>query len=106
LSPDGRSVVYSTGDGAQESLWLRRDGQQAVRLAGPFDGVFDSLAFATGEAIYYTFFSPEKTNIALYRLSTRGGPPHIVLDRSGHVSFSPDGSRYACAAHPACRTTR
>jgi Tol biopolymer transport system component/DNA-binding winged helix-turn-helix (wHTH) protein len=95
LSPDGRSVVYSTGGGAQETLWLRRDGQQAVPLLGPIDGIFDSLTFAPGEAIYYTFFSPDKTNIALYRLSTRGGRPQTVLDRSGHISFSPDGSRYA-----------
>jgi Tol biopolymer transport system component/DNA-binding winged helix-turn-helix (wHTH) protein len=95
LSPDGRSVVYSTGEGAQETLWLRRDGQQAARLLGPLDGIFDSLTFAAGETIYYTFFAPDKTNIALYRLSTAGGPPQVVLERSGHISFSPDALRYA-----------
>lgn len=96
LSPDGRDVAYVTRDGLQESLWIRHGTDTASsRLAGPLDGAFDSLTVAPHGFVYYTFFSPDKTNVALYRVAVRGGAPEVVADASGWVAFSPDGSRYA-----------
>ena len=96
LSPDGRDLAYVTRDGVQESLWIRLGNDGAsTRLAGPLDGAFDSLTVAPHGFVYYTFFSPDKTNVALYRIPVRGGPPEVVADASGWVAFSPDGSMYA-----------
>jgi Tol biopolymer transport system component/DNA-binding winged helix-turn-helix (wHTH) protein len=95
LSPDGRDLAYVTRDGIQESLWVRHDNEGTpVQLAGPLDGAFDSLTVAPNGFIYYTFFSPDKTNVALSRIPIRGGPPEVVADASGWVAFSPDGSKY------------
>jgi Tol biopolymer transport system component/DNA-binding winged helix-turn-helix (wHTH) protein len=96
LSPDGRDLAYVTRDGIQESLWIRRDNEtDPVRLVGPLAGAFDSLTVSPHGFVYYTFFSPDKTNVALSRVPVRGGPPEIVADASGWVAFSPDGSKYA-----------
>jgi Tol biopolymer transport system component/DNA-binding winged helix-turn-helix (wHTH) protein len=95
LSADGGDLAYITRDGIQESLWIRHGDANAVRLTGPLDGAFDSLTVAPHGFVYYTFFSPNKANVALYRVPIRGGSPEVVIDASGWVAFSPDGSRYA-----------
>jgi DNA-binding winged helix-turn-helix (wHTH) protein len=95
LSPDGRDLAYVRGDGVQESLWVRHGDAEPTSLLGPLDGSFASLTFGPGAEVYYTFFSPDKTNMALYRLPLPGGPPVKVLDAAGGIAFSPDGSRYA-----------
>lgn len=96
LSPDGRNLAYVRSDGTRQSLWLRRDeAAEAVRLVGPIDGAFVSLTFGPKGAVYYTVFSADKTHIGLYRVSLDGGSPEAVLDASGPIAFSPDGSRHA-----------
>ena len=96
LSADGRELAYITRDGIQESLWIRHGNDaNPIRLVGPLDGAFDSLTVAPHGFIYYTFFSPNKTNVALYRVPTHGGSSEVVADASGWIAFSPDGSRYA-----------
>lgn len=96
LSPDGKDIVYARSDGIQQSVWLRRgDDPDGVRLVGPLDGDFLSLAFGPAGTIYYTVFSPDRTNIGLYRVSAKGEAPEAVLDASGPIAFSPDQSRYA-----------
>jgi Tol biopolymer transport system component/DNA-binding winged helix-turn-helix (wHTH) protein len=96
LSADGQDVAYVTREGIQESLWIRHASDaNAILLAGPLDGAFDSLTAAPNGFVYYTFFSPNKTNVALYRVPIKGGSSEVVADASGWIAFSPDGSRYA-----------
>jgi Tol biopolymer transport system component/DNA-binding winged helix-turn-helix (wHTH) protein len=96
LSADGRDLAYVTREGIQESLWIRRvNDANPTRLTGPLDGAFDSVTLAPQRFVYYTFFSPDKTNVALYRVPVDGGAPEVVVEASGWVAFSPDGSQYA-----------
>ena len=96
LSADGKNLAYITRDGIQESLWIRHaNDANPIRLAGPLDGAFDSLTVAPHGFVYYTFFSPNQTNVGLYRVAIRGGSAEVVVDASGWVAFSPDGSKYA-----------
>ena len=95
-SPDGRDLAYVRRDGTRESLWRRQgqDGEPAV-LVGPVDGSFVSVTYGPGGFVYYTLFSPDRTKIALFRVAPGGAAPEMVLDASGPIAFSPDGSRYA-----------
>ena len=96
VSRDGRDLAYVTRDGHRESLWIRRANEaNPTRLAGPLDGAFESLTVAPQDFLYYTFFSPEKTNVGLYRIPMQGGAPEVVAEASGWIAFSPDGSAYA-----------
>jgi Tol biopolymer transport system component len=96
LSPDGAEVAYVCMNGTQESLWLRQVGATtALQLVGPADGTFRSVSFGPGGFVYYTFFSPDRSNVPLYRVSTHGGEPAVVSNAAGGVSFSPDGTQYA-----------
>lgn len=94
-SPDERDLAYIRRDGTRESLWRRQgqDGEPAL-LVGPADGSFVSLTYGPGGFVYYTFFSPDRTKIALFRVAP-GATPEMVLEGSGPIAFSPDGSRYA-----------
>jgi Tol biopolymer transport system component/DNA-binding winged helix-turn-helix (wHTH) protein len=96
VSPDGNDLVFVRAEGAQQSLWIRR-GRTAdpVRILGPLPGSFDSLALAPDDRVYYTFFSPDRTDRSLHRLPMGGGRPELVLEAAGDIAFSPDGSRYA-----------
>ena len=82
LSANGRDLAYVTRDGNQESLWIRHASDaNAIRLAGPLDGAFDSLTAAPNGFVYYTFFSPNKTDVGLYRVPIKGGSPEVCRRR-------------------------
>lgn len=96
LSPDGTEIAYVCQNGTQESLWLRRvGGSTPLPLVQAADGTFRSVTFGPGDFVYYSFFMPDRTHVALYRVSTRGGDPVVVNDAAGDVAFSPDGTQYA-----------
>ena len=96
LSPDGTEFAYVCANDTQESLWLRRVGaSRALQLVPPADGTFRSVTFGPGDFVYYSFFRPDRTHVALYRVSTHGGDPVVVNDATGGVAFSPDGTQYA-----------
>ena len=96
VSPDGNDLIYVRDEGAQQSLWVRR-GRTAdpVRILGPLQGSFESLALTHDGMVYYIFFSPDRTNRSLHRLPIVGGRSELVLEAAGGIAFSPDGSRYA-----------
>ena len=96
LSAHGKNLAYITRDGIQESLWIcHANDANPIRLAGPLDGAFDSLTVAPHGFVYYTFFSPNQTNVGLDRVPIHGGSAEVVVDASGWVAFSPDGLKYA-----------
>ena len=96
LSPDGTEFAYVCANETQESLWLRRVGaSRALQLVPPADGTFRSVTFGPRDFVYYSFFRPDRTHVALYRVSTHGGDPIVVNDATGGVAFSPDGTQYA-----------
>jgi Tol biopolymer transport system component len=96
LSPDGQHLAYVRTDDVRESLWVRKiDGDTPLRLVEPMDGFFRSLTFGPDGFVYYTLLRPDLTDVPLRRVPVSGGAPERVLQASGGVSFSPDGSRYA-----------
>ena len=96
LSPDGQSLAYVRTDDVRESLWVRKiDGETATQLVEPVDGFFRSVTFGPNGFVYYTVLRPDLTAVPLRRVPVGGGPAEPVLQASGGVSFSPDGSRYA-----------
>ena len=96
LSPDGRRLAYVRAEGVRQSLWLRsQDGTSDVQLLPTVEGMFRFLTFGPDEHAYYTLFVPDRADVALYRVSTRGGAPEMIAEVSGGVAFSPDGSRFA-----------
>ncbi len=96
LSPDGQHLAYVRTDDVRESLWVRKiDGDAPIQLVGPMDGFFRSLTFGPDGFVYYTLLRPDLTDVPLRRVPVSGGAPERVLQASGGVSFSPDGSRYA-----------
>jgi Tol biopolymer transport system component len=96
LSPDGQHLAYVRTDDVRESLWVRKiDEATAAQLVEPLDGFFRSVTFGPNGFVYYTVLRPDQTHVPLRRVPVGGGPPELVLQASGGVSFSPDGSRYA-----------
>jgi Tol biopolymer transport system component/DNA-binding winged helix-turn-helix (wHTH) protein len=96
LSPDGQRLAYVRTDDVRESLWVRKiDGDTPIQLVGPMDGFFRSLTFGPDGFVYYTLLRPDLTAVPLRRVPVNGGAPERVLQASGGVSFSPDGSQYA-----------
>src|SRR5688500_12423013 len=96
LSPDGQHLAYVRTDDVRESLWVRRiDGDTPIPLVGPMDGFFRSLTVGPDGFVYYTLLRPDLTDVPLRRVPVSGGAPERVLQASGGVSISPDGSRYA-----------
>lgn len=96
VSPDGRQLAYVRTDEVRESLWLRKiDGENPIQLVAPVDGVFRSVTFGPDGFVYYTLLRPDLTPVPLRRVAVGGGPSEPLIQASGGVSFSPDGSRYA-----------
>jgi DNA-binding winged helix-turn-helix (wHTH) protein len=76
LSPDGGAVAYVRASGTRESLWLGPiSALPGSQIVGPAEGTFRSLSFGPDGFIYYTFFQPDRTVVALYRVYARGGEP-------------------------------
>ena len=98
ISPDGKYVVYSSGNDAGRSLWVRQTATtSAVQILPATPGICLGTTFTSdGNHIYYTWQSPQNANGSLYEISTLGGTPRLVLNGiEGPVTFSPDGNRIA-----------
>ncbi|HEY3168531.1 MAG TPA: winged helix-turn-helix domain-containing protein [Candidatus Binatia bacterium] len=97
LSPDGKLFAYSLREGEKESLWLGHvDGGEAVQIHAPADVGYTNLTFAPdGSRLYYST-TRGQTNAALYRLPVFGGAPERIRDNvRNHITFAPDGKRFA-----------
>jgi hypothetical protein len=85
LSPDGRSVVFTTAGGA---AWIRSlDALESQQVQG-------------SEGAEYPFWSPDGTFVAYYqggklkKASVKGGPPQTICDATGSRggAWGPDGT--------------
>lgn len=98
ISPDGKSVVYSTIDekGAR-SLWIRRiEDKNALRLVGgELRQFWGGTAFSPdGSRIYFALSDENAQQATLYRISALGGAPRKLVERANDVgAVSADGQR-------------
>ena len=98
ISPDGRYVVYVTGEGVRESLNYRQVATGSdVQILTPDEVAFGGLTFSP-DSNYIYFTRTDKLNPAystLYRMPVLGGTPQpLVRDVDTPISFSPDGTRF------------
>ncbi len=99
ISPDGKTVVYSTMLGASTGV-LRRDlaTGRSSELTPPLSGSVVGLAFTGGgtQVSFVNFPLKQPSNRKLYVVPLSGGAPRRVLGTfPGPVSLSFDGNRVA-----------
>jgi serine/threonine protein kinase len=96
VSPDGHLVAYAREQHGTQTLWLFQlatgSTAQIATLSAPLR---TGLRFSPdGNYIYFSLQAQGAPKPTLYRLSSLGGVPEMILDdvRSS-VSFSPEGKR-------------
>jgi serine/threonine protein kinase len=99
ISPDGKSVAYSKGDGQGKfSIWLRViDSTDAgVEIVPPTEGYLYGITFsADGKDIAYGAQLNDQP-ISTYMIPVSGGnTTKLALTRPTWISFSHDGERLA-----------
>jgi eukaryotic-like serine/threonine-protein kinase len=92
ISPDGKTIIYSSKEGGQESLWMRQTATQNTRqIVAPARIEYTRLIFSPdGNFLFYLTRAKD-----LYRISTLGGTPKKLLADVSSVGLSPDGSQIA-----------
>ena len=110
VSPDGKYIVYATGEAVvpsgywrrwtagRTSLWVKQiSTDRAVELIPPADVQYRGTTFSRdGELVYYVAIDRDNPMGALYRVPVLGGPPRKVLTHIAcPVTFSPDGKQFA-----------
>jgi Tol biopolymer transport system component len=98
VSPDGKYVAYVVSENARQSLWLRQVATgSTIELLAPASVGFFGVNFSPdGSAIYYSLFTTDQPDRAIYRLPALGGTPRkLVTGAYSQPVFSPDGRRMA-----------
>jgi len=75
LSPDGKYVVYVTGESGKESLWLRQvDINSNAQLVAPRQGHYQGVAFSPdGNYVYFGYAESQQNDAGrIYRLPILG----------------------------------
>ncbi|HEX8249327.1 MAG TPA: protein kinase [Pyrinomonadaceae bacterium] len=98
ITPDGKSIVYTTIDENDgRALWVRRvDDKNALQLLAPQPVFFwgGLTVSADGSQIYYIIAERDGLRRALYRVSSLGGAPRKLVETVNDLgSLSPDGQR-------------
>ena len=98
ISPDGKYLLETTTDGAQDSLWLRNIATSSdTQIRVPAVTHFASLAFSPDSNRFY-FVGVAGEEVNLYRAPVLGGTPERIaqnVDDFAGITFSPDGKRIA-----------
>lgn len=104
ISPDGKTVVYTTRGAGKESVWLRElDTGSNVPLLPATDEEYFEFVFAPdGKSIYFGRGKPGMQNeTGIYRVSMIGGVPEkIVENTQGWVSLSSNGEKISFVRCP------
>lgn len=110
VSPDGKYIVYATGEAVvpsgyarrwpagRTSLWVKQiSTDRAVELIPPADVQYRGTTFSPdGELVYYVAIDRDNPRGALYRVPVLGGPQRKILTHIAcPVTFSPDGKQFA-----------
>ncbi|HYV83460.1 MAG TPA: protein kinase [Pyrinomonadaceae bacterium] len=100
LSPDGKYVVYATGENGKESLWLRQvDINSNAQLIAPRDGRYLGMAFSPdGNYVYFGYAESARNDAEqIYRLPVLGiGAAAMKLElQAGLPALSHDHKRLA-----------
>ena len=100
LSPDGKYVVYVTGESGKESLWLRQvDINSNAQLIAPRTGHYLGVAFSPdGNYVYFGYAESQRNDSGqIYRLPLIGigAAPMRVELQEGLPSLSHDRKRLA-----------
>lgn len=99
ISPDGRYAAYTTSDGGgKNSIRLRQIATATdVEIVAPVSGLLFGLNFTPdGDHLYYINYVPPQNSV-IYRVSTLGGSPVKIADKSAYsnTAVSPDGKTIA-----------
>jgi Tol biopolymer transport system component/predicted Ser/Thr protein kinase len=100
ISPDGKYVVYVTGETGKRGLWVRQTVTRSdIQIIPPSEGYYGGLTFSPdGNYVYYVRSPSGNTAGALYQIPTLGGESRKLLERvDSPVAFSPEGKRVAFA---------
>lgn len=105
ISPDGKTVVYSSKSGKnKESLWLRElENDTITELIAPSENLYLGLAFAPdGNSIYFSRIARGFVGQAdIYRISIFGGIPNKIINQAqGWIDVSPDGTKVSFVRCP------
>lgn len=98
ISPDGKHVVYATGDAGRQSLWIRMAAAAStVQIVAPAEVIYHGLTFSPdGTYIYYVARDKNMSIGDLYRVPALGGVARKLLEKiDTPVSFAPDGKQFA-----------
>jgi len=102
LSPDGRYVVFVSGDPGARSLVVRQVATESAVTVVPATTLnLANVSFSPeGDHVYYTETRPDGSLNTLYRVPTLGGmPKKLIEDVDSGVTFSPDGKQFAFIRH-------
>jgi len=91
VSPDGRTVVFSSDRDGKTRIWLKQieGGGEAPLTSGSAD-ILPRFA-PNGASIL--FIRTDGVRASLYRSAIVGGEAHKILDGAEEADWSPDGSR-------------
>lgn len=99
ISPDGKSVIYTQGNGNEkQSIWLRQlETGNNVEIIPLSDDFYYGLVLSPdGNVLYFVRYPRGKQaeRFDVFRVSIFGGIPTKILSQTeGWISISPDGSR-------------
>ncbi|MBV9215668.1 MAG: protein kinase [Acidobacteria bacterium] len=98
ISPDGRYVVHMQEDGDNKrSLYVRQVATNSNIQIVPSQAIgYGTLKFSPdGDFVYYGVYGTGD-QLSLYQIPTLGDTPKKILDKFWyHISFSPDGKKFA-----------
>jgi serine/threonine protein kinase/Tol biopolymer transport system component len=98
LSPDGKYVVYASGDTRQQRLLVQQVTTSGLAEIVPAaEAIYRGLTFSPdSNSIYYVVQEGTNPIQSLYQIPVLGGVPRRLLgDIDSAVSFAPDGKRLA-----------
>jgi len=100
VSPDGKYIAYVLGESEGNSLWVQQVGTATnVSLLPPVKAQVYELTFTPdGSHVFYSLFADGNADPELYRVPSLGGVreriPNVI---ASHITFAPDGKRFAFA---------
>ncbi|MEP6787228.1 MAG: winged helix-turn-helix domain-containing protein [Acidobacteriota bacterium] len=98
ISPDGKTMVYTHRNGANQSLWIRQlETSNNIQIIPPSESFYGGLAISPdGNMVYFTRgLTPRRIRqFDVYRMPIVGGVPQKLVEvTQGWISVSPDGSK-------------